>query len=258
MVATAPAPAGTPGDAVPVRPRRRRWSWIVVVLTALAVAGFFGGQYVEGLAAVAARTPDNVSAAAHFGALPAPIRVLFLVHVGTASLALGIGALQFSSALRRRNPRVHRVVGRVYLLAVGAAALTGLPTSLWNSLGIRGVIGYALLDVVWGLTAWLAYRAARRRRFREHQAWAIRNFALTYAAVTLRAGLPVLIALQLPFDPGASFPQLFDNAMHTIAPWLGWLVNLVVAEWLVARRGLPGVRWSTFRQDPDPASRATG
>lgn len=48
------------------------------------------------------------------------------------------------------------------------------------------------------------------------------------------------------------------RAGATCAPWLGWLVNLVVAEWLVARRGLPGVRWSTFRQDPDPASRATG
>ncbi|KAA1021466.1 hypothetical protein FVA95_20160 [Pseudonocardia sp. EV170527-09] len=60
-------------------------------------------------------------------------------------------------------------------------------------------------------------------------------------------------------------PSTTDNIAGTtvlvtdpIAPWLGWLVNLVVAEWLVARRGLPGVRWSTFRQDPDPASRATG
>ncbi|WP_224391158.1 DUF2306 domain-containing protein [Pseudonocardia sp. ICBG1293] len=207
MTATAHPPASPPDTAVPVRPGRRRWSWTVLALIALAVAGFFGGQYAEGLAAVAARTPDNVSAASHFGTLPAPIRILFLIHVGTAAVALGIGALQFSSALRRRSPRAHRVVGRVYLLAVGAAALTGLPTSLWNSLGIRGVVGYALLDVAWGLTAWLAYRAARRRRFREHQAWAIRTFALSYAAVTLRAGLPVLIALQLPFDPGGLVPR---------------------------------------------------
>ncbi|GAA1010391.1 hypothetical protein Aple_028520 [Acrocarpospora pleiomorpha] len=67
----------------------------------------------------------------------------------------------------------------------------------------------------------LAYRAARERRFREHQAWMIRNFALTYAAVTLRAALPVLILLQLPF-------------------------SIVVAEILISRRGLPGVRMSTL------------
>lgn len=144
--------------------------------------------------------------------------------------------------------RTHRNLGRIYLIAVLFAALSGATTSFWNSMGIRGVIGYFMLDVLWAWTAWLAYRAARERRFREHQAWMIRNFALTYAAVTLRAALPVLILVQLPFTSNTSFPSLFENAIHTIAPWLGWLINIVVAEWLIARRGLPGVRWSTFKE----------
>lgn len=77
----------------------------------------------------------------------------------------------------------------------------------------------------------------------------IRSFALTYAAVTLRAALPVLILIQLPVSSDTPFTHLFENAMHTIAPWLGWLINLVVAEWLIARRQLPGVRWETFQED---------
>lgn len=66
--------------------------------------------------------------------------------------------------------------------------------------------------------------------------------------MTLRAALPVLVLLQLPFSPDTTFAHLFDNAIHTIAPWLGRLINIVIAEWLIARRGLPGVRWATFQE----------
>ncbi|MBC8093580.1 MAG: DUF2306 domain-containing protein [Pseudonocardia sp.] len=243
-------PDVTPPSPRPVRsaPGRRRWSWTFVVLTSLAVAGWFGGQYVEGLAAVAARTPDLVTAASHFDTLPWPIRGLFLVHIVTAAVALAVGPFQFSMRLRRRSIRTHRILGRVYLIAVLFGATSGAVTTLWNSMGIRGVFGYFMLDVLWAATAWLGFRAVRGRRFREHQAWMIRSFALTYAAA-LRAALPVLVLLQLPFSPDTSLTELFDNAIHTIAPWMGWLINIVVAEWLIARRGLPGVRWSTFRED---------
>ncbi|MEV6986713.1 DUF2306 domain-containing protein [Sphaerisporangium sp. NPDC051017] len=244
--------AASPGPARSARRsrRQRRWSWTFVSLTSLAVAGWFGGQYVQGLATVAARTPDVVTAASHFDTLAWPIRSLFVVHIVTAAVALAIGPFQFSTRLRKRSFGTHRIVGRVYLISIMFAAVSGATTSLWNSLGIRGVFGYFMLDVIWAWTAWLAYRAARERRFREHQAWMIRNFALTYAAVTLRAALPVLILLQLPFSSDTSFPYLFDNAIYTIAPWLAWLINIVVAEILIARRGLPGVRMSTFRDNP--------
>ncbi|WP_051792652.1 DUF2306 domain-containing protein [Amycolatopsis jejuensis] len=228
--------------------RGRRRSWTFVVLTSLAVAGWFSGQYVEGLAGVAARTPQNVTAASHFDALPWPIRFLFIAHIVAAGLALATGPFQFSRRLRARSIRAHRVLGRVYLISVLAGAVSGATTSLWNSLGIQGAIGYFTLDVLWAATAWQAYRAIRERRLHEHQAWMIRNFALTYAAVTLRAALPVLILVQLPFSTDTAFPHLFDAAIHTIAPWLGWLINIVVAEYLIARRGLPGVRRSTFQE----------
>ncbi|AUA16694.1 DUF2306 domain-containing protein [Streptomyces sp. SID8382] len=254
-------PESAPASKRPIRsaPRRRRWPWTFIALTSVAVAGWFSGQYVEGLAAVAARTPDNVTAASHFDSLAWPVRILFIVHITFGGVALAIGPFQFSKRLRGRGIRSHRIVGRVYVTAVLTSAVTGATTSLWNSLGIRGVFGYFTLDVLWAWTAWLAYRAARERRIREHQAWMIRNFALTYAAVTLRAALPVLILLQLPFHPHESFARLFDNSIHTIAPWLGWLINIVIAEWLIARRGLPGVRWETFQEDHEkrPARRET-
>ena len=71
----------------------------------------------------------------------------------------------------------------------------------------------------------------------------MRNFAMTYSAVTLRIWLPLLIVAQVPFAGagGFQFEAAFANA-YAVVPFLAWLPNLVVAEWLIRRRGLPSYR----------------
>ena len=70
----------------------------------------------------------------------------------------------------------------------------------------------------------------------------IRNFALTYAAVTLRLWTGVLVAAQTPWiATAADADAAFTNA-YTAVPFLAWIPNLVVAELLVRRRGLPALR----------------
>lgn len=86
-------------------------------------------------------------------------------HIATAAVALAVGPFQFSRRLRRRGIRAHRILGRVYVIVILCAAVSGATTSLWNSMGIRGVSGYFTLDVMWAWTTWLACRAARNRRF---------------------------------------------------------------------------------------------
>jgi hypothetical protein len=80
----------------------------------------------------------------------------------------------------------------------------------------------------------------------------IRNYAFTYAAVTLRVWLGVLILVQVPFvDAGTDFDALFANAYNAV-PFLCWVPNMFVAEWLIRRRGLP-----SYRLEPGGSSRAT-
>ena len=69
----------------------------------------------------------------------------------------------------------------------------------------------------------------------------IRNFAMTYAAVTLRIWLGVLVMVHLAV--GLEGAQAFTNA-YAAVPFLAWLPNIVIAEIMIARRGLPGLRWS--------------
>ena len=52
-------------------------------------------------------------------------RLMFLLHISAASVALACGALQIIPAVRKRYLNVHRWVGRLYALAVLLASFSG-------------------------------------------------------------------------------------------------------------------------------------
>ncbi|MFD0890733.1 DUF2306 domain-containing protein, partial [Streptosporangium algeriense] len=76
-----------------------------------------------------------------------------------------------------------------------------------------------------------------------HRRWATRAFALTYAAVTLRAWPLVLVPLQTAF--GVDEVTAFDRS-YLADSFLSWVPNLLVAE-AVLRRGRRSVRQGAGR-----------
>ena len=86
------------------------------------------------------------------------------------------------------------------------------------------MVGFGTLALAWLLAAALAFARARQRRFDEHRAWMMRSYSLTFAAATVRlAGLLILVITR---DPIIAITCTF---------W-SWILNLVVAEWLIRRR----------------------
>lgn len=157
---------------------------------------------------------------------------VLVTHIFTATVALVLGPLQFLPKVRARR-RLHRILGRTYLLAgVLPSALATIPVALWSG-RLLTQVGLITAAVLWLVTGGLAYRAARRRDFAAHRAWMLRNYALTFLAVTSRVLVPVLILVRLPFggfDPGSVF------VLIPIGQTLGWMLNLVVVEMLLRRR----------------------
>lgn len=149
-------------------------------------------------------------------------------HVFASSLALLLGPLQFWRRLRAARPQLHRWLGRIYLgVAVALGGTAGLYMSLHAFGGWAGKLGFAGLALSWLYTGAKAFAAARDRDFVDHRRWMIRNFSLSFAAVTLRLYLPPVFALQLPFEQA-----------YPVIAWACWVPNLLVAEWL-ARAGRP-------------------
>ncbi|PRY31916.1 DUF2306 domain-containing protein [Pseudosporangium ferrugineum] len=226
-----------------------RVSWTVITLISLAIAGYFVGQYATG--SLRDLGAEEVGLASTYANRPVVAQVAFYVHIVSAGLALAVGPFSFARMIRRRYLGLHRWIGRGYLIAVALAAVSGFVMAFFNSAGFVGFFGFGTLAVLWGWTSYRGYRAVRARDLAGHQAWMIRSFALTFAAPTLRLWLGILIGVQLLAGRGAGTDpdELVRNA-YAAVPFLCWLPNIVVAELLIRRRNLPGLRFS-----PSPTAR---
>jgi uncharacterized membrane protein len=153
-------------------------------------------------------------------------KTVFTLHVTFGPLALAIGALQFFHSIRRRQPAIHRWLGRTYAFSILIAGLAGLGLAFGSLDRPVAATGFGLLSVIWLYTTFRGVQAARHGRFDEHRKWMIRSFALTFAAVTLRLQLPVLMG---------AFGMDYLEASHIVG-WSCWVPNLLIAEWILLRR----------------------
>ncbi len=152
-------------------------------------------------------------------------RLGILLHVFGSCVALLLGPMQFTSRLRAKHLALHKILGALYLIiGVGVGGLAGLFMSLHASGGILAKLGFGSLALAWLSTAVLGLRHARSHQYVIHGQWMVRNYALTFAAVTLRVLLPSSFALDIPFD--IAYPAI---------SWLCWVPNLLFAEWLIRR-----------------------
>jgi uncharacterized membrane protein len=206
-----------------------RWFF---VLTSLAIAIVAPMPYLtQSLQDLA---DGNGGLAQHYVDQPAFIRTTLIIHASFSGLALLLTPIQFSSRIRRRWMRVHRVCGRISFGAIMIGALSGLVIAQVSYAGLNGTIGFSLLALVWLTCAVRAIAAARQGDIATHREWAFRTIAMTYAAVTLRIWLIVMIAMQRP-GIAVTPEEAFDNA-YPFVPFLSWVPNLLIAEWILRRR----------------------
>ena len=206
--ASAPRRGTRPGRSEPS-------SWLPI--TALITLGLLP-VVASRLAAIASGRLTASGGDVLGGAVP------ILAHLIGATVFVVVGAFQFAPRLRRSHPRWHRLAGRVVLAAGLAAALSGL----WiNQFGqrhddllylFRWAAGAAVI-----VSLALGLRAILSRRIPAHRAWMIRAYA-----ISLGAGTQV-------FTLG--FGKALGDEEPTVAllNLAGWVVNLAVAELIIAR-----------------------
>jgi hypothetical protein len=158
-------------------------------------------------------------------------RAAFFIHVFSAGFVLLAAYTQFWPRLRQRYRAWHRGLGRLYAYVVlGLAGPSGLVLGLYANGGWTSRVAFCLLAALWIAFTALALRAMQARRIEAHARWMIRSYALALSAVTLRAWKVLLVLLFHPHPMDA----------YRIVAWLGWTLNLALAEalirWLAARR----------------------
>ncbi len=182
----------------------------LVVMTILSIAI---GLYAIGFQA---RISGDPSFHARFDTTP----ISSTMHVIGGGIVLLIGGLQFWRGIRTNYPAFHRWLGRIYLFFVLVGGIGGLMLAPVSDGGVVAHFGFGTLAVLWLFSGARAYMAIRNRQIKIHQEWMMRNFAMAFAAVTLRIYLGLFAVAGVPFE--AAYP--------TVA-WISWVPNLLLVEW---------------------------
>lgn len=152
-------------------------------------------------------------------------QIWYFAHLIVALPVLVGAPLQFISSLRTARPRLHRIIGRIYVLGATLAALTAIYLG-----GVVGEYEGSRLPIVLLASLWLfftlsAWRCAVVQNFAAHRLFMIRSYGLALVLVWLRAMYDMRELL---------FFYVKDEALrNTTCEWASWVVPLLVLElWL--------------------------
>jgi hypothetical protein len=145
-----------------------------------------------------------------------------------------LGAFQFSHGVRLRWPVWHRRAGRVLAVSGLIGAISGLWMTLFYRIPepMQGDLLYwvrILVGTAMAVCIVIAWSSILRRNVPRHEAFMIRAYALGQGA-----GTQVVILLPWMLITGNSLGFTRDVLMT-----LSWVVNAVIAEWIIARRSRP-------------------
>jgi uncharacterized membrane protein len=109
-------------------------------------------------------------------------RDLLIPHVLFGTIALLSGPLQFSSRFRQRYLKLHRILGRAYVVSVFIGAFTGIALAA----GRPGLPGTTMQAAAWMVCTTAAFITARNRQITQHRQWMARSYAVTFTFVSSR------------------------------------------------------------------------
>jgi hypothetical protein len=147
-------------------------------------------------------------------------RWAFYAHIVAGPVALLAGMALVSERFRRRQPAVHRSLGK---LQIALVTLVVAPSGVWmawyaQSGGVAGW-GFFLLAMATAGCAVMGWRSAAGRRFAAHRRWMWRCFLLLSSAVVVRliGGLATVAGVDADW-------------IYPATAWASWLIPLAAFE----------------------------
>jgi uncharacterized membrane protein len=209
--------------------RLRRTLWTaVIVLSVIGVAVAVRRTiYLENVLVSGYHPPAN-SRGAEFHSLDdlfAGHPVLTLIHIIPGMLFMILGPWQFSSSIRARSIRWHRLNGRIFLVS---GVIIGVSAEVMSfTMPSIGGINQAAATILFGLFFLFSLSKAfwhiRRREIALHRQWMIRAFSIGLAVATIRPIVGIFFATSRL--SGLTPLEFFGTAF-----WIGFVLHLIAAE----------------------------
>lgn len=214
---------------IPASSRPREWNplhllarlgWIVVTLLVLLALSSVVARFADTMGVlVQGRPAKEHPFDGRYQARP----ILTLIHIIAGAIFLVIGPFQFMERFRTRHWKLHRLLGKIFIVTGVISAVTALifvaVLPVFGSFSSSVAVTFGSLLFLFSIGR--AYALIRRRQVKLHREWMIRSYALGLGIATFRLLLPILMAPPLR----ASFVEAWDTVT-----WLGFSINLLVAE----------------------------
>ncbi|MFY7670098.1 DUF2306 domain-containing protein [Tenacibaculum sp. MEBiC06402] len=152
-------------------------------------------------------------------------KIAFYIHITFGGISLLIGWIQFIKPIRKKYPKLHKIIGKLYITSIFIAAPVAFYISFFVKGGLPTEIGFTFGSLIWLTATYLGYRAIRKGNVSAHIEYMTYSYAGTFAAVTLRFWLPLLISTIGNF-----------GVAYGISVWLSWIPNVIIAYLIIHRK----------------------
>ena len=165
-----------------------------------------------------------------------PRRWGLLPHVAGGATAISVGLVQLWLGLTGRTGKLHKALGRIYVIAIGI----GAPAGIYMALTVPGHLDYKLglfgLDLAWVLTTSMAVLAVAHGDIAQHRAWMIRSYTVTFGFATYRITYWWLAPhIPMPHDDVA-------DQLSVALAWACWSLPLLLTEVAMQLRAMRPAR----------------
>ncbi|MEE6165232.1 MULTISPECIES: DUF2306 domain-containing protein [unclassified Mycolicibacterium] len=166
---------------------------------------------------------------------------LLVAHVLLAGVAMVCAAGQIWPGLRRRQPKVHRRIGRVYVATAIPAALCAMVIGAATPFGPILAVSNVALAALWLWFTVDGFSAARRRRFGAHRRQMLRSATLALSIITNRIWTPVLYVCLEPLRDSifGGNDEKYVWLVAGVGAWLGWTLPLLALQLWLRRQPVP-------------------
>ena len=157
-----------------------------------------------------------------------PFKPSFLIHFIGGTIMLLFAPIQFISKIRKTIPKIHRYLGRAYVISIIISAITAIYIAIHKMIMTEGVItfatgliGLALASLVTTITA---YAMIRNRNYEQHREWMIRSYVVTLGFATFRIFTDIFNGTLFHLD---------GLEMANIMAWACWSIPLLITEFFL-------------------------
>lgn len=128
----------------------------------------------------------------------APAKMFLALHAFFASIAMVLGAFQFSNRLRARFLPVHRVLGYIYVVSVFIAGPAAIPVAA--RIDTPSLVAASFVQSFgWMLTTAIALYCIRSGNVAQHRRWMIRGYPFAMVFTVARVIIPIPPVLRTGF-----------------------------------------------------------